>query len=70
VRGRLIGDERLARSYPGEVPDRMPDAAFWAHPFFALPEFEPVRLRLGGRGGVPHIGLDTLMAFLLEEFLP
>jgi predicted YcjX-like family ATPase len=70
VRGRLIGDDRLARSYPGEVPDRMPDAAFWSHPFFALPEFEPVRLRLGGRGGVPHIGLDTLVAFLLEEFLP
>jgi predicted YcjX-like family ATPase len=70
VRGRLIGDDRLARSYPGEVPDRLPDAAFWAHPFFALPEFEPVRLRLGGRGGVPHIGLDTLLAFLLEEFLP
>jgi predicted YcjX-like family ATPase len=70
VRGRLLGDARPARSYPGEVPDRLPDAAFWAHPFFALPEFEPVRLRLGGRGGVPHIGLDTLLAFLFEEFLP
>ena len=70
VRGRLLGDDRLARSYPGEVPDRLPDTAFWAHPFFALPEFEPVRLRLGGRAGVPHIGLDTMLAFLLEEFLP
>ncbi len=70
VRGRILGDDRLARSYPGEVPDRLPDAAFWAHPFFALPVFEPVRLRLGGRGGVPHIGLDSLLAFLLEEFLP
>jgi predicted YcjX-like family ATPase len=70
VRGRLIGDERLAKSYPGEVPDRMPDAAFWVHPFFALPEFEPMRLPLGGQGGVPHIGLDLLLTFLLEEFLP
>jgi hypothetical protein len=70
VRGRLLGDERPARSYPGEVPDRLPDAAFWEHAFLALPTFEPMRLVLGGRGGVPHIGLDALAAFLLEDVLP
>jgi predicted YcjX-like family ATPase len=69
VRGRLIGDDRLARSYPGEVSDRPPAADFWAHPFLALPQFEPVRLPMAGRGGVPHINLDKLLCFLLEDVL-
>jgi predicted YcjX-like family ATPase len=69
VRGRVLGDVRLTRSYPGEVPDRLPDPSFWAHPFLALPEFEPRRLPEGGRGGASHIGLDGLLAFLLEDVL-
>ncbi len=69
VRGRVLGDTRMTRSYPGEVPDTSPDEAFWAHPFLALPDFEPMRLPAGGRAGVPHIGLDRLLAFLLEDFL-
>ena len=69
VRGREIGADRLTRSYPGEVPDRPPDAAFWAYPFLALPEFEPRRPPDGGRGGVPQLGLDALLAFLLEDVL-
>ena len=69
VRGRVIGEERMTRSYPGEVPDRSPDAAFWEHRFLALPAFEPRRLPAGGRAGVSQIGLDTLLAFLLEDFL-
>lgn len=70
VRGRLIGADRAARSYPGEVPSEPPDAAFWTHPFLSLPDFEPLRLPLGGRGGVPHIRLDDLVVFLLEDLLP
>jgi predicted YcjX-like family ATPase len=69
VRGRVLGDDRLTRSYPGEVPDRLPDEAFWAHEFLALPQFEPRRLPADGRNGVPQIGLDTLLAFLLEDVL-
>ncbi len=69
VRGRLVGDASLTRSYPGEVPDRAPDAAFWAHPFLAVPVFEPVRPPEGGRGGVPNIGLDALLAFMLDDLL-
>jgi predicted YcjX-like family ATPase len=69
VRGRVAGEAKAGRSYPGEVPDRPPDASFWAHPFLALPDFEPMRLVLGGRGGVPHIGVDGLLAFLLEDLL-
>jgi predicted YcjX-like family ATPase len=69
VRGRVLGDDRLTRSYPGEVPDRMPEPAFWSHAFLAPPVFEPRRLPNGGRGGVAQIGLDALLAFLLEDVL-
>ena len=68
VRGRIAG-EGLGLSYPGEVPDQPPDAAFWAHPFFQLPDFEPTRLPEAGRTGVPQIGLDSLLAFLLDDLL-
>ncbi len=69
VRGRVLGQHVLTRSYPGEVPDQVPDAAFWVHPFLALPEFEPMRLPDGGRLGVPNIGIDALLAFILEDVL-
>jgi predicted YcjX-like family ATPase len=69
VRGRVLGHQVMTRSYPGEVPDRPPDADFWAHPFLALPAFEPMRLPEGGRMGVPNIGLDALLGFLLEDVL-
>ncbi len=69
VRGRVIGDARMTRSYPGEVPDSPPDDGFWAHPFLELPQFEPLRLPDGGRGGVANIGLDGLLAFLLEDVM-
>lgn len=69
VRGRVIGDARMTRSYPGEVPDSPPDDSFWAHPFLELPQFEPLRLAGEGRAGIPNIGLDALLAFLLEDVL-
>ncbi len=69
VRGRRVGDDTPGRSYPGEVPDRAPGPEFWAHPFLRVPEFEPLRLPDGGRGGVPNIGLDALLLFLLDDLL-
>ena len=69
VRGRVLGQSVLTRSYPGEVPDRPPDAEFWQHPFLALPAFEPMRLADGGRSGVPNIGMDALLTFLLGDVL-
>jgi predicted YcjX-like family ATPase len=67
VRGRVLGQQVMTRSYPGEVPDRPPGPDFWEHPFLALPHFEPMRLPDGGRLGVPNVGLDALFAFLLED---
>ena len=68
VRGR-IADQGLALSYPGEVPPEPPGPEFWAHPFYSLPEFEPKRLPNGGRSGVPQLGLDELLVFLLGDVL-
>jgi uncharacterized protein len=69
VRGRMIGQPRPARFYPGEVPDGLPDDTFWQHRFLALPDFEPMRLPEAGRGGIPQLGLDGLIAFLLTDLL-
>jgi predicted YcjX-like family ATPase len=69
VRGRIIGEPRPARFYPGEVPDGLPDDTFWQHRFLALPDFEPMRLPEDGRGGIPQLGLDALIAFLLTDIL-
>ncbi len=69
VRGRIIGEPRPARFYPGEVPDGLPDDTFWQHRFLALPDFEPMCLPEAGRGGIPHLGLDALVAFLLADIL-
>ena len=68
VRGRIAG-QGVGLSYPGEVPDAPPDAAFWAGEFFDLPSFEPTRLPGAGRAGVPQIGLDGLVAYLLDDLL-
>ena len=68
VRGRIAG-AGVGLSYPGEVPDSPPDDAFWAGEFFDLPSFEPTRLPGAGRAGVPQIGLDALLAFLLDDLL-
>ncbi|GEK98735.1 YcjX family protein [Acidomonas methanolica] len=68
VRGRLMGDDRMTRSYPGEVPPEPPGPEFWTHPFLALPDFEPGRLPLG-RQAMPTIGIDDMLLFLLEDVL-
>ena len=69
VRGHQVGHATAVKSYPGEVPSTPPDAAFWAHPFYALPEFQPARLPEAGRGGVPNLGLDTVLLSLLDDVL-
>lgn len=69
VRGRVEREGKAGRSYPGEVPDGLPDAAFWNHPFLSLPDFEPIRVPAGGLGGVANVALDQLLLFLLEDLL-
>jgi len=69
VRGVLLKDGRVARVYPGEVPLRPPEPGYWQHGFFRMPEFQPPRLDPAGATGVPHLGLDTLLARLIGDLL-
>jgi hypothetical protein len=69
VRGVLLDGGRMAKVYPGEVPARRPDPGFWDHAFFEMPVFQPPRLEGDGRAGVPHLGLDALLASLIGDVL-
>lgn len=69
VRGVLLEGGRPARIYPGEVPLRRPDPSFWSHPFFEMPVFRPPRLTGDGSSGIPHLGLDALLAALIGDLL-
>lgn len=69
VRGVLLDSRRSAKVYPGEIPLRPPEPGFWEHGFFEMPEFQPPRLDPAGGAGVPHLGLDTLLASLIGDML-
>jgi len=69
VRGVLLDGGRGAKIYPGEVPLRRPEPGFWDHAFFEMPVFQPPRLDAEGRAGIPHLGLDTLLAALIGDLL-
>jgi hypothetical protein len=69
VRGVLLENGRSAKVYPGEVPLRPPEPGYWTHGFFRMPEFQPPRLDPNGATGVPHLGLDTLLARLIGDLL-
>lgn len=69
VRGILLNEGRGATIYPGEVPMKPPEPAFWQSGFFRMPEFRPPRLDPTGGAGVPHLGMDGLLAWLLGDAL-
>jgi predicted YcjX-like family ATPase len=62
--------EGARRSFdPGHVPPRRPDATFWAAPPFRFEGFRPALIAPDARLGVPHLGLDTLLADLIGDAL-
>jgi predicted YcjX-like family ATPase len=69
VRGILLNEGKGATIYPGEVPMKPPEPAFWDAAFFQMPEFRPPRLDPAGGSGVPHLGMDGLLAWLLGDAL-
>lgn len=69
VRGILLKEGRRAKVWPGEVPATPPGPAFWAQPAFEMPAFRPPRLDPAGQSGVPHLGLDELLAYLIGDLL-
>jgi predicted YcjX-like family ATPase len=69
VRGTLLATGQSAKVYPGEIPLRPPEPGFWEHGFFEMPEFQPPKLDAAGGSGVPHLGLDALLAALIGDLL-
>ncbi len=69
VRGVIAESGRSARIYPGEVPLRPPEPGFWDHAYFEMPVFQPPRIDPAGGSGVPHLGLDSLLAWLIGDLL-
>ncbi|MBU8547031.1 MULTISPECIES: YcjX family protein [Roseomonadaceae] len=69
VRGVLLEGGRSARIYPGEVPDRRPGHDFWRSGEFRMPVFRPPRLAGDGLAGMPHLGLDRMLASLIGDLL-
>ncbi|MBO1076422.1 YcjX family protein [Roseomonas marmotae] len=71
VLGVPLGEERRRPFRPGHIPSAPPPPgdAFWSRPFFELPVFRPPLIDPDGRDGLPHLGLDELLAWLLEDAL-
>ncbi len=69
VRGVLLQGGRSAKVYPGEVPTRPPAPGHWPREIFEMPAFQPPRLDAEGGSGIPHLGLDALLAWLIGDLL-
>jgi hypothetical protein len=60
----------VRRSFdPGEVPARRPGPAYWAAPPFRFEGFRPPLIDPLARHGVPHLGLDQVLAAVLGDAL-
>lgn len=69
VSGIPVG-QTVRRSFdPGEVPSQRPEAAFWAMPHFRFEGFRPPLIDPLARQGVPHLGLDAVLASVLGDAL-
>jgi len=69
VRGVLLESGKPAKVYPGDIPLKPPGPDYWAHSFFEMPEFQPPRFDAAGGHGVPHLGLDAVLAALIGDAL-
>ncbi|WP_239451437.1 YcjX family protein [Elioraea rosea] len=69
VSGIPLGAEKRRSFDPGHVPATRPGASYWAAPPFLFEGFRPPLIDLHARNGIPHIGLDTLLADVLGDAL-
>lgn len=71
VVGVPLGEELRRPFDPGTIPSVPPerDDPFWARPVFTLPVFRPPALEPHGQHGMPQLGLDRALTWLLEDVL-
>lgn len=69
VRGIVMGQDKVRPYFVGEVPSGPPQADFWSDTFFELPVFRPPVIDPSGRTGMPHLGLDRVLADLIGDLV-
>jgi predicted YcjX-like family ATPase len=69
VQGIVLGEDKLRPYFVGEVPSGMPLPDFWSEAYFELPVFRPPQVDGSGRTGLPHLGLDAVLADLIGDLV-
>ena len=69
VQGIVMGEDKVRPYFVGEVPSGPPPADFWSESFFELPVFRPPPIDPSGRTGLPHLGLDRVLADLIGDLV-
>jgi predicted YcjX-like family ATPase len=67
LKGFRLRDGQPLTLYPGDVPPRLPGAAFWHKQGFQFEDFRP--RQMDPDMPLPHIRLDAVMEFLLGDKL-
>lgn len=67
LQGAELSSGQPLRLFPGEVPKRLPDAAFWEKQGFDFAKFSPPQLQPGESYG--HIRLDAALDYLIGDKL-
>ena len=67
LRGERLSDGTPLTVYPGDVPARLPDAAFWQQQQFQFEEFRPQTMTFDTP--LPHIRMDAALDFLIGDKL-
>ncbi len=69
VQGIVMGEDKVRPYFVGEVPSGPPPADFWSESVFELPVFRPPPIDSSGRTGLPHLGLDRVLADLIGDLV-
>lgn len=69
VNGVVMGQDRVRPYDVGEVPSALPPDSFWSDTFFQLPVFRPPAVDGSGRTGLPHLGLDQVLASVIGDLV-
>lgn len=69
IRGRPVGRSESIALFPGTIPPRFPPARAWKAESFRFLDFLPAGLEHAETDGLPHIGLDHALEFLLGDRL-
>ena len=69
VWGTKLGETQRRPYRVGNVPIVKPPEGFWSGRYFELPSFTPPPIDPHGANGIPHLGLDQVLADLIGDRL-